>query len=34
LPAAFVPAGGYVGSELDKAVLVRLHRLTLERAAG
>jgi acetoin utilization deacetylase AcuC-like enzyme len=34
LPAAFVPAGGYKGSQLDEAGLVRLHRLTLEQATG
>jgi acetoin utilization deacetylase AcuC-like enzyme len=34
LPVAFVLAGGYVGSRLDQAGLVNLHRLTLEAAVG
>jgi acetoin utilization deacetylase AcuC-like enzyme len=33
LPVAFVLAGGYVGSQLEKAQLVELHRLTLSAAA-
>ena len=33
LPIAFVLAGGYVGSCLDEAALVDLHRLTLSCAA-
>ncbi len=32
LPVAFVLAGGYVGSRLDQAQLVDLHRLTLSAA--
>jgi acetoin utilization deacetylase AcuC-like enzyme len=34
LPLAFVPAGGYVGLDLDEAGLVELHRLTLAHAAS
>jgi len=33
LPVAFVLAGGYIGSRLDQAGLVALHRLTLSAAA-
>ncbi len=33
LPIAFVLAGGYIGSRLDKPGLVDLHRLTLSAAA-
>ena len=34
VPIAFVLAGGYLGSELDRAGLVALHRLTLEAACA
>lgn len=33
LPIAYALAGGYVGSDLDKAALVDLHRLTLAEGA-
>src|ERR1700675_4152189 len=33
LPVAFVLAGGYVGSRLDEAGLIELHRLTLTSAS-
>ncbi|MCE5291410.1 MAG: hypothetical protein LLG14_19530 [Nocardiaceae bacterium] len=33
IPAAFVLAGGYVGSELSRSALVGLHRITISRAA-
>ena len=33
LPVAFVLAGGYIGSRLDEAGLVALHRLTLSAAS-
>jgi hypothetical protein len=33
LPVAFVLAGGYVGSRLDEAGLIDLHRLTLTSAS-
>jgi acetoin utilization deacetylase AcuC-like enzyme len=33
LPVAFVLAGGYVGSPLDEAELIELHRLTLTSAS-
>lgn len=33
LPVAFVLAGGYIGSHLDQATLVDLHRLTLAEGA-
>jgi acetoin utilization deacetylase AcuC-like enzyme len=33
-PIAFVLAGGYVGRDLSKAILVRLHRLTLQAASN
>lgn len=34
LPIAFVLAGGYIGPQLDRDVLVGLHRLTLQAAAN
>lgn len=34
LPIAFVLAGGYTGTSLDRAQLVELHRLTISAAAG
>ena len=34
LPIAFVLAGGYTGTSLDRAQLVSLHRLTVSAAAG
>jgi hypothetical protein len=33
LPVAFVLAGAYIGTRLDRAGLVELHRLTLSAAA-
>jgi hypothetical protein len=33
IPVAFVLAGGYIGSELNEAGFVDLHRLTLSSAA-
>lgn len=33
VPIAFVLAGGYIGSRLDRATLVDLHRMTLSAAA-
>jgi acetoin utilization deacetylase AcuC-like enzyme len=34
MPIAFVLAGGYTGQSLSKDELVKLHRLTIETAAG
>ena len=34
LPVAFVLAGGYVGTRLDEATLVRLHRATISAAVS
>ena len=34
VPIAFVPAGGYIGPDLQRAGLVTLHRLTLEAACA